>query len=54
MKSGGREAQDAALLHPVPYDDESAEMLTWFEAEVKRRGREKDEEKDAPKKGGKK
>lgn len=34
MAEQGREAQDAALLAPEPYDEETAELLTWFEAEV--------------------
>jgi hypothetical protein len=35
---GGRMAQQAALDTPVAYDAESAELLTWFEAEIKARG----------------
>ena len=38
IKAGGRVAQDAALENPEPYDTESAELLTWFDAEATRRG----------------
>lgn len=38
VDGGGREAQDAALDNPACYDGETAELLTWFDAEVKRRG----------------
>jgi hypothetical protein len=34
----GREAQDAALENPVPYDDETDELLSWYGVEAKRRG----------------
>lgn len=34
----GREAQQEAMENPEPYDDESAEMLSWWTGEVKRRG----------------
>lgn len=34
----GREAQDAALASPEPYDSDTAEMLTWFDGEAARRG----------------
>lgn len=37
IKTGGRAAQMAALEHPVPYDDETAELLTWFDDELSRR-----------------
>jgi len=30
---GGRAAQQAALDTPVAYNDETAELLTWFETE---------------------
>lgn len=33
----GREAQDAAINNPAAFDDETLEMLSWFDAEVKRR-----------------
>lgn len=38
MASGGRTAQKVAMEDPEPYDEETAEMLTWFNAEVRRRG----------------
>lgn len=34
----GREAQQRALDEPQPYDDESAELLSWFVGEAQRRG----------------
>lgn len=38
MKTGGRAAQQAAMNEPHPFDEESADLLSWFEAETKRRG----------------
>jgi hypothetical protein len=40
METGGREAQRAAFENPEPYDDDSRELLEWFEAEVVRRGQQ--------------
>ena len=37
VKSGGRAAQLAALDHPEPYDEETADILSWFDEEVERR-----------------
>lgn len=37
IRTAGRAAQQEALDHPVPYDDESAELLTWFDGELERR-----------------
>ena len=37
VKSGGRKAQDAAILSPEPYDLETEELLVWFFAEATRR-----------------
>lgn len=37
MKNCGMEAQDRALLEPLPYDHETEEMLSWYEEEVSRR-----------------
>jgi hypothetical protein len=34
----GREEQDQALLDPVAYDSETEALLTWYDAEVRRRG----------------
>ena len=34
----GREEQIKAMENPEPYDAETAEMLEWWTAEVKRRG----------------
>lgn len=33
----GRDAQDEAIANPAAYDDETLEMLGWFETELKRR-----------------
>lgn len=38
VESGGREAQARAMAQPEPYDDESAEMLSMFDAELAKRG----------------
>ncbi len=37
IKSGGREAQIAAMKDPAPHDGETADLLTWFDSEAKRR-----------------
>ena len=37
VNEGGRLAQAEAIDHPEPYDDETAELLSWFDAEVLRR-----------------
>lgn len=34
----GRTAQKAAMEHPECYDAETADLLSWFDVEVKRRG----------------
>ena len=39
VAQGGREAQVAAMASPEPWDDESAELLSWFSDEVVRRGK---------------
>jgi hypothetical protein len=33
-KSGGRKVQDAAMKTPEPFNEETAELLTWFEGAV--------------------
>lgn len=38
VTEGGRAAQIAAMENPEPYDDETAELLGWFDVEAKRRG----------------
>jgi hypothetical protein len=38
MRSAGRDAQEAALAFPRSYDDETDELLSWYNVEVKRRG----------------
>jgi hypothetical protein len=39
IREGGREAQIAAMKAPEFYDDETAELFTWFEKEVVARGK---------------
>lgn len=34
----GRAEQQAAMANPEPYDEETADMLSWWTGEVKRRG----------------
>ena len=38
MKTGGRKAQEVAMESPDFYDDETAELYSWFQTESKRRG----------------
>lgn len=38
MQTGGRAAQIAAMDDPEAYDQETEELLGWFDAEVRRRG----------------
>lgn len=38
MKTGGRAVQQEALDNPEPYDDDTSELLAWFDVEMKRRG----------------
>lgn len=38
VKTGGRKAQVAAMAEPECYDDETSELLSWFDVESKRRG----------------
>lgn len=37
-KTGGRDAQKSAVEIPECYDDETADLLAWFDAESNRRG----------------
>ena len=37
-KEGGRAAQRAAMDDPTAYDEETEELLSWYDAEAKRRG----------------
>jgi hypothetical protein len=39
-KNGGMRAQDQALKNPQSYDQETEELLSWFNDELKRRERE--------------
>jgi hypothetical protein len=39
-KTGGRAAQEAALQDPIAFDQDAEESLIWFDAEIKRRGRQ--------------
>ena len=38
MRTGGRAAQLAAMDDPEAYDEDTEELLGWFDAEVRRRG----------------
>lgn len=38
VDKGGREAQQEALENPEPYDHETADMLSWYVPEMKKRG----------------
>lgn len=38
IKEGGREAQKMAMAERIPYDEETAELLSWFVNEADRRG----------------
>lgn len=38
MRTGGRQAQIEAMANPVCYDEDSEELLSWFQEEVVRRG----------------
>jgi hypothetical protein len=38
----GRVAQDAGLANPIAYDDETGDLLQWFNVEIDRRGRSKE------------
>lgn len=40
IETGGREAQQAAMADPAPYDHETEKMMAWFNDEVRRRGAE--------------
>jgi len=37
-KNQGRVGQQKAMDNPEPYNDETSEMLAWFDVEIKRRG----------------
>jgi len=37
ISGGGRSAQEAAMADPTPYDRETADLLTWFDIELKGR-----------------
>jgi hypothetical protein len=39
IASGGRKQQDAAIKNPACVDEESEELLGWFQAEVENRGK---------------
>ena len=38
LKTQGRKEQQLALDNPEPYNDETSEMLAWFDVEIQRRG----------------
>lgn len=54
IETGGRAAQIEAMQHPNYYDDETAELHTWFEEEVIRRGKDEQMKVDKKKKAAKK
>lgn len=37
LKTGGRAAQIEAMENPMPYDDETASILSWYQDELSRR-----------------
>jgi hypothetical protein len=37
VQTGGRQAQLEAMKNPVPYDEETADLLAWFDEEIQRR-----------------
>lgn len=39
VANGGKAAQIAALEHPLFYDEETEELISWFDAEIDRRRR---------------
>jgi hypothetical protein len=38
VQTQAREAQEDALLNPIAHNDETSEMLSWFDVEISRRG----------------
>ena len=38
VESQGRQAQQDALDNPISYNDETSELLAWFDVEIRRRG----------------
>ena len=38
ISSGGRDVQNRLMDHPVPYDQDTEELLAWFYDEAERRG----------------
>lgn len=38
IRGGGRKVQQAAMADPMPYDAETAELLSWYDTEAARRG----------------
>jgi hypothetical protein len=41
VKNGGRKAQEAALANPVAIDADSEELLSWYDAEIIRREKDR-------------
>jgi len=39
IASGGMKEQDAAIKNPVCFDSDTEELLSWFHAEIERRGK---------------
>lgn len=42
VAEGGRDAQQAALEYPIFYDDETRDLIEWFDAEIQRRRKQPD------------
>lgn len=51
MKHGARDAQLAALESPEPYDDETAELLSWYDGQMKKRDADSRPSHDSPPRG---
>lgn len=47
LKTGGRAAQIEAMENPVYYDEETENLITWFNEELERRGRDNGKKKEA-------
>jgi len=45
-KEAGRKQQERAMIEPQCFDDETRELLLWWEKEVKRRGHSKSRDED--------
>lgn len=41
IENGGRDRQIAAMEHPSPYDEETGDLMRWFDVEVELRGKKR-------------